>query len=622
MKRLALILDLDGRPVERSGLELMLGAAADGERRASDVWVDGPIGLGVVRTGAAEAGRFGVAAVATDPAGRRIVLDGRIDNADELRRTLAHRDVVPASGSGEELILSAYERWGAGSPAEILGDFAFVLWDPARMRLLAARDVLGLKPLVYCHVGRTLYVASEIRQLLAIPEVPRTPNEGMVGEYLAESITDTGETLYAAIRRLPPAHILTVRSGEAAVVRYWDADLAARASSGSEAEHAEHLLELLTAAVRCRVRERTIVGAQLSGGVDSTAVVGLARHLRRSPTGPQFQLECFATTYEGHPEADERDAIEAAAAFFGLRPHLLPAGRPGRRDFAAWSARDLDLPPYPGDLSSDPMMAAARARGCSVLLTGNGGDEWFWGFEGTWARLAGRLRAASTASARLGVGRQLVAAVTASVLPTGLVRRLRAVRRSRIPLSWIPRDFRRRIALDDRLALCWNGRRNPRSPRETTAMALDHGALVHGREVAERYAAGFGIEERHPFHDRRVFEFALALPPEHLLRDGTHKLVLREALTGLVPDRSRLRQDKAEFSHLVAEALLTPSISGALRSLAIADRGWVSAEHVHAMLLETRRLYEAGSPDYRRLIWPLWMVFGVETWYREAFPSS
>lgn len=621
MKRLALILDLDGRPVDRSDLELMLGAVADGECRAADVWIDGPIGLGAVGLESAGADPSGGPAITADPAGRRIVLDGRIDNAAELRRALEGQVVARGSGSDEELILKAYERWGAECPAKLLGDFAFVLWDPLRMRLLGARDVLGLKPLAYCHVGRTFYAASEIRQLLAIPAVPRTPNEGMVGEYLAESITDNEETLYVAIQRLPPAHILTVRSSGAAVVRYWDSDINARASSGSEAEHAEQVLELLTAAVRCRVRDRALVGAQLSGGVDSTAVVGLARHLMSSPDCPRFRLECFATTYEGHPEADERVAIEAAAGAFGLRPHLLPAGRPGRRDFAAWSARDLDLPPYPGDLSSDPMMAAARGRGCSVLLTGNGGDEWFWGFEGAWARRVGRFHAASTLGERLGAGRQLVAAVMASVLPTGLARRLRAVRRRRTPLPWIPRDFRRRVALDDRLALGWNVR-TPRSPREITAMALDHGALVHGREVAERYAAAFGIEERHPFHDRRIIEFALALPPDRLLRDGTHKLVLREALAGRVPDSSRLRQDKAEFSHLVAEALLTPSISGALRSLAIADRGWVSAEHVHAMLLETKRLYEVGSSDYRRHLWPLWMVFGVETWYREAFPSS
>lgn len=202
-------------------------------------------------------------------------------------------------------------------------------------------------------------------------------------------------------------------------------------------------------------------------------------------------------------------------------------------------------------------------------------------------------------------------------MPAGWLRSARRVRPRSWP--WIPAAFRRRTDLADRVTPATRSDLDPGSPRASVAAKLDDGSLVHGREMAERYAASRGIEERHPLHDRRVVEFAASLPADQLYREGIHRFILRRASSGLIPDEVRTRTSKAEFSHVVVEALLRPEVSRRLRSLAIAELGWVRADRVASMLDEVETLSHRGAAQYTGHEWSLWMVYGIDTWYRQVW---
>jgi asparagine synthase (glutamine-hydrolysing) len=359
------------------------------------------------------------------------------------------------------------------------------------------------------------------------------------------------------------------------------------------------------------------IAAQLSGGLDSTLVAGLLHRELGSSGRPEADLRLCAMVYPDHPEADEREWIERASSFLGRRAELCLPRSPGAADFAEWARTWRDFPPYPGDLECDRMMQLASDSGARVMFTGNGGDDWFWGVEGVgWATVR-RLAAASGPTALRRAARAMVGALVRATMPRGV---LRSVRRLRRPSwRWIPDTFSRRTDLADRVTVRPRTDLDPRVPGSAIAAKLDDGFLIHGREIAERYAAAWQFEERHPLYDRRVIEFAASLPGDQLYRDGRHRFVLRGAAHGLVPEEIRIRSSKAEFSHIVTEALLQPDVVRALGSLAIADAGWVRGDQVATMLAEVETLYQNGATGYTRWAWPLWMVFGIETWYRAVF---
>jgi asparagine synthetase B (glutamine-hydrolysing) len=145
-----------------------------------------------------------------------------------------------------------------------------------------------------------------------------------------------------------------------------------------------------------------------------------------------------------------------------------------------------------------------------------------------------------------------------------------------------------------------------------------HGGGIHGIELDERAALSFGLESRHPFNDRRLIEFALALPEEQRWRDGS-KFILRQALKGILPRSVCERTDKADFSCIFARTLLTESTAAIFRSLAVASMGWVDGGRIWNDYESMASLYSKGNENYRFHVSPLWMILGIELWWRTMF---
>src|SRR3989454_383913 len=361
---------LDGRPGEPAELESMTARLAHGGPDGTGAWREGPVALGhgMLHT-TPESLREQQPLVGTR-GDLVLVADARIDNRAELCSLLP----APSDATDAELILAAYERWGEHCPEHLLGDFAFAIWDARRQIVFCTRDHFGVKPFYYHHrPGRLFAFASEIKGLLVLSEVPRRLNETRVADYLVPLLEDKEITFYEEIVRLPPAHRMVVTREGVRIEQYWALDPEREIRMKSDAEYAAAFREIFTEAVRCRLRSAFPVGSMLSGGLDSSSIVCVARKLLAENGGGR--LHTFSAIFPDVPECDERGYIDAVVAGGGVEPHYVRGDR--LNPFA-----DLDQVFHHED---EPFFApnlflhwglysAGEQEGVRVLLDGIDGD--------------------------------------------------------------------------------------------------------------------------------------------------------------------------------------------------------------------------------------------------------
>jgi asparagine synthase (glutamine-hydrolysing) len=554
----------------------------------------------------------------------------RLDNRDELFRTL---DVGP--GERRELtdlalILLAYGRWGEACPEKLLGDFAFAIHDTHTGRTFGARDHLGVKPFYYRASDRGLAFAMRASAIGAIDGLPLDLNERRVADVCVSALecVDLTSTFYLGVYRLPAGHRLTFDAGRATVAPYWKPDPSREIRLGSDAEYVDAFREVFTEAVRCRLAGKT--ASMLSGGLDSSAIVGFARAiLEREPL----------TTLSGltdDPGCEESRHIRAVLGLPGIDSITL---RPG--DIAAYRG-ELDTffgsmeEPFDSTMMIPLLVyAAARHRGVAAVLDGVDGDtvatldpdiltELLRA--GRWTRaireargFAGFYRgnyAPWSSAARL-IGLNACRAFAPHFIRTAAVpfQQRRDVRDA-LGVSFVSRDCAARTEVPGRLReLSALRERYPRmTARERRARELVHPQLTVALERYHRVAASQGIEARHPFLDRRVVEFCLALPWDQKVRDGWSKWIVRQATAGLLPESVRFRRNRwlnlgwKFHGPFVAEsrAFVEEELSGDMSALApYADRTKLRQMH-------DRYRHGDGSPAET-----LWTAAALSFWLRK-----
>ena len=619
MSGIAVAYQRDGAPVADNMLRRMSDALAHRPADTCGQWQRGPVALAhrALYTTPEAVGE--VQPLHDAVAQLTLTFDGRVDNRAELLKTLN----LPSDTSDAALVLCAYERWGQGCPVRLLGDFAFALWDAQQQQLFCARDFLGLKPFYYYLDDKRFLCATELQQILAAGGVSREINEGMVGESLAASVTHREETLYRHIRRLLPGHSLRVTANGWETTAFWDGYHVKPVRYRRADEYAEHFQDVFQEAVRCRLRSSGPVGAHLSGGLDSTAVVAVARHL-------QAECAAFAQLFPRHPACDESAYSLDAAGFLqvNLQPIYPDTALP--RHYEAQAQRYLDLPDYPNGSLGETMKKAIAGQGIRVVLTGGGGDECFSRAGHLWAELLrdGRFRTLARhfrTAFKAGPANACTQLLRRGLWPL-LPATAHRLRHRRTAASFVETglagDFVRRINLAQRfntpddLPGSWS------PAQKALYQRITDGGNLHGYEFEERSNAVFGLEERHPFLDRRVVELTLALPEEQRYQPGADKYIMRQALRGLLPEKVRQRTDKGDFSHVFPEALaLCLPDAQALNTWRIVAEGWLDKGIAHRMLLSLQQLYAAGETGYTKYMWRLWMFYSVETWFRTLVPG-
>lgn len=310
-----------------------------------------------------------------DPSGRwTMVYNGELFNYRGLRLELEAHGVTFRTRSDTEVVLQAVVHFGVEVVNRFRGMFAFILWDRDRRELIAVRDQIGVKPLYYAVMDEVLVAASELRTVIGHPLVhPRIDPRGVV-EFLAFGFVAGEGTLIQNVKKLPPGHLLKLRGGQVNLTEYWDALPIGAHDDAQDSELADSLHARVDSAVHAALVSDVPVSLMLSGGLDSSVIAAIAaRHVRPS------DLTAYSVSF-GRP-TDESDAARRLARFLGLRfrkisltPESLALG------FEQWLSR-LDVPTAnPTSIAVSAIAQAVREDGNKVLLSGDGGDELFGGY--------------------------------------------------------------------------------------------------------------------------------------------------------------------------------------------------------------------------------------------------
>lgn len=537
-----------------------------------------------------------------DEGGRfAVVFNGEIYNFRELRCELEQHGVAFRTRSDTEVLIEAYKLWGLDCLPRFNGMFAFALWDAESRRLVLARDRLGKKPLFWMPTADGgLVFASEIKALAAEPSLERDVNPAAIGQFLSLGYLLGSQAIWRGVHKLPPAHALVIEQGRPPHLHgYWDlAGAYAQKSSLSPRSAAQALRDLLDDAVRLRLVSDVPVGAFLSGGIDSAAVV--------SSMCAASGAEAVRTFCAGFDEAgfDERAEAADLARTLGV-DHRETAirGEIGREwPQIAWFADE----PF-ADTSLLPLYALARMARThvTVCLSGDGGDELFGGYE---TYVADRLCRATSWLPRplVRAGLAGVTALPASWAKVGLQFKLKQFLQghSRDALaahfSWreifsrtekealLRPEHRQAVMACDPLD---DFRRF--EAQVATLPLLDRMGYVDINTwlvddilvKLDRASMAHGLEARAPFLDYRLVEFAASLPPEMKLRGLNKKWILKKSLSGRVPGRVLSRR-KQGFNAPLAH-WLDPR-RGLLADLPVAELAgqWFRPEAVQRLIDE------------------------------------
>jgi asparagine synthase (glutamine-hydrolysing) len=539
----------------------------------------------------------------TGAGGVLITGDVRLDNRDELIRVLEANE----SAADETLVLRAYERWGAACPEHLVGDFAFAVWDESRQTLLCARDPLGMKPLFYAVRGQVLAFGSEIRALLALPDIQRALNPEMARDHLLGLPGDGRQTLYRGVFRVPAAHVAVLAPDRAPSLReYWRLDPERELPAGTESDYTDTFRSAFVNAVRSRMRGATPIGATLSGGLDSSAVACVARDL----LGGTAPVHAFSGRFPVVPECDEGPFIESVREQGGLVAHDVPGDLVGPLAELELLAEHLDEPCLVQNVHLwSGVFRAASAHGVRVVLDGHDGDT----------AISHDVDRTATGSAR---------PATLRSLARSLLNRSIALRRAweRLRRSQAEKPEAIRLMETDFARATDAAERWDRYHRADTDAASAGGRSLHLRrltsgftgyasETVGRLGAAFGVEPRHPFYDQRLLELCLALPGRLKRRDGLSRYVLREALAGVLPERVRQRRDKTSLGPQFHRGFRT-SDRERLAGLFRESRSLLEPFVDPGRLEELRRRYIEGQSDQASVV--LWGVASFAVWLRRS----
>jgi len=552
------------------------------------------------------------------------VQNGEIYNFLELRRELENHGHRFGTRSDTEILPHAYEQWGDDFVSRLRGMFAIAVWDDRRQRLLLARDRFGKKPLHFMTTKDGVVFASEIQALLMHESVDRAVDDAAIDHYLTLGYIPAPRTAFTHVRKLEPAHLLTFEQGRCSTRAYWKLQFGPKLAISVE-DAASEVRRRIEEAVRVRLVSDVPIGAFLSGGLDSSTVVA---YMAKNSSQP---VNTFSVGFRSRPH-DELTYAGLVAKQYGTNHHELVVDE-SQIDALPALIRHVGEPF--ADSSIIPTFYVARAtRGyVTVALTGDGGDELFAGYD--------RYKAAALARMTIErlptVVRRSVAAAAERIprdvrLPQSLARARRFLVASRrepearyVEWSGYFTGETRRLILGDRLRS---------RALEPGPDVLERARVEHNTEdAAETFMAADltmglpgdllvkmdiatmanSLEARSPLLDHELAEFVARLPSTYKLSATTSKILLRQAMRGILPPRI-LARGKMGFSAPVAEWLrgpLRPMFVDLALSQAAATRGYIDGHATEALF----RAHLEGRADHTRL---LWCLLVLELWFREC----
>jgi asparagine synthase (glutamine-hydrolysing) len=611
----------DGKPVDEALLARMNEAIRHRGPDEDGFYVNGSVGMAMRRLAIIDL-KSGQQPIHNQDRTAWIVFNGEIYNYLELRQKLEKLGHTFYTNSDTEAIVHAYDQYGTDCPKHLRGMFALAIWNERAQELFLTRDRVGKKPLLYALVNGQLIFGSEFSALLQHPDVSREIEPEALDYYLSYMCIPAPLTAYRAIRKLEPGHWLRWRKGEIQIERYWQPDFTKKLDIDEE-EAGERTVEILRDAVRVRLMSEVPLGAFLSGGIDSSAVVALmsqesSERVKTFSIG--FDEQDFSELHHArriaeHVGADHHEFIVRPDAVEVLPTLVEHYGEP----YADSSA----VPTY--------YVAKETRKHVTVALNGDGGDESFAGYERYIAMgITEKYRRVPSFL------RESLIKETVNLIPTSPTKRSRvssakrmldAVSQPRVNryARWVSvfndetkkplysANFREQTSAADPTGLLetWFKRANGIGILDAMLLTDQMTYLPNDLLVKVDIATmAVSLEARSPFLDHHVIEFAASLPQHLKARRLTTKYLLKKVLRKLLPSEN-LNRRKMGFGVPIGH-WFRGKMQPFLREVVLSDkamrRGLFNPEAVRQLV----ELHARGERDYSHQLWTLLML---ELWF-------
>lgn len=616
-----------GARVDPAVVERMCAALVHRGPDSRGVWCEAGVGLGMQRLAIIDV-EGGEQPIFNEDRTIAVVMNGEIYNFRELRAELISRGHTFTSRSDTEVLVHLYEEQGERLVERLRGMFAFAIWDARKGQLLLGRDRVGKKPLFVARRGSTVWFASEVMALLQDPEIPRIPNQQAIATYLALQYVPHPLSAFDGIEKLPPASTQVHRVEKTEERRYWSLDYAAPEPTASRGELEERLRELIWEATRVRLMSEVPLGAFLSGGIDSSAVVAAMAEQMSEP------VKTFSIGFSD-ADFDELKFARMIAERFSTDHHEFVV-RPDALEIMPRLARHYGEPFADASAIPSFYLAEMTSEHVTVALNGDGGDESFAGYQRyitnnlvthlNWlprplrllgphlTRPLGEGKRSNSPRSRLQRVARVLAMEPHMRYAYWMSAFSRFLRQDMLQPdfraatdAWQPEDLVARVWLDS----------TARSPidrmLDTDVNTYLPGDLLVKMDIA---TMAYSVEGRSPFLDHHLMEFAATLPAELKAHGMNGKILLKSALRGVVPDeildRPKMgfgvplpRWFREDVRDLPGEVLL----------------GADSRTHAYVKPEAIRRLirdHQNGVADHSQR---LWVLLQLELWHREVVES-
>lgn len=545
------IFNRDGQRASASAIEIMLDAMSYWEPDDSGVWQQGTVALGHTMLWNTAESRL--EQLPHSKRYRTITMDARLDNREQLAGKLGMTDRPLEEITDSDLILSAYDKWGDGCTEYLLGDFAFAIWNEKERRLFCARDHIGIKPFYYYLSERHFIFSNDIRGLVAHSDVPEDFDKRAILRYLYD-IEDQTDTLFAAIKPLAPASTLTVSEKEVSTAVYWRLEDIPKIQFDTTEEYSNRLRELLENAVQVRTRSSYPIASHLSGGLDSSAISVLAaRHMQSG----QRKLFTFNWTHspgtEDNPEHREWSHSRKIAAREHLHHQYVDLTAEKLAEF--YLQQNIAFNDRQYIWYEQLVRAKAKKHGVRTMMSGWGGDELisyngravntgiFW--QGNPVKALRRIYRESKAGNN--TGRKFLGKCYRELVMPLLPGKLHQPPGSMADASWnLLRCATDRFSRRVRKIRIAHNRCSRMSARQQQIDLFKQGHLQN--RIDSWTASGFRdrIEYRYPLLDKRIVEFALAIPSD-LYREKEHgRYLFRKTVENILPPEICWNVSKSE----------------------------------------------------------------------------
>jgi asparagine synthase (glutamine-hydrolysing) len=558
-----------------------------------------------------------------------IVFNGEIYNFRELRVFLLSKGHIFKTQTDTEVIVHLYEELGPECLQKLRGMFAFAIWDDNKKTLFLARDRVGIKPLYYCLTGESLVFASEIKAILADPDIHPEVAPELIDRFLTFLYLPGEETLLKGIKKLAPGHYLSVRDGNAQVTQYWDLQFSKPFTRSSIKDAESELLSLLAEAVERHMIADVPVGVLLSGGVDSTAVLSFAVERTAKP------ISSYTVGFSAPGIADERPYARLAADAFGTEHHEMTISAADFADFMPQYVWHMEEPVCEPPAIALYYVSKLASKYVKVLLSGEGGDEGFAGYS-NYRNLLWLERLKSGLSPFTGAVAQGLSFAN-SLFNSARVRKYAGLMNAQFPAYYFSRtsspysyarnglgnlysaDFAASIDQEKTLEPVRRLQAHVRDENTLDAMLyidtktwLPDDLLIK----ADKMTMANSVELRVPLLDHKILEFAAALPSSFKVHGFTTKYLAKKVLRNRVP-KPILDRPKVGFP-VPYESWLQKELHGWVRDVLLdrttTNRGYFDRSSLERLL--------STSENHGGNFKEIFSLATLELWHRRFADGS